>query len=118
MEKPLEEMGEEELRAHIQSAEKALEKLQAKRRRENLAEAKRLAAEVGFEVDFRPAGERKAETKREKTPPRYRNPRNPQETWTGRGRPPKWVETLKAEGISLEAMEVSPAAAGSREPAT
>ncbi|RME57731.1 H-NS histone family protein [Candidatus Parcubacteria bacterium] len=25
-------------------------------------------------------------------PPKYRNPDNPSETWTGRGRQPKWVQ--------------------------
>lgn len=105
MEKNLEEMSEEELRELIQSAEKALEKLLAKRRRENLAEAKRLAALVGYEVDFRPASE---EVHREKhsqrVPPKYRNPHNPDQTWSGRGRRPKWLQQLEAEGVSLEAL--------------
>jgi len=36
-----------------------------------------------------------------KVPPKYRNPNNPAQTWTGRGRSPQWVADLRAAG-SLE----------------
>lgn len=35
-----------------------------------------------------------------KVAPKYRNPANPQETWTGRGRQPKWMAQLVAMGRS------------------
>ena len=34
--------------------------------------------------------------------PKYRNPENADEVWTGRGRKPKWVEVALAGGASLE----------------
>ena len=37
-----------------------------------------------------------------KVPPKYRNPDNPQETWTGRGRQPRWLAALTAEGRQVE----------------
>lgn len=37
-------------------------------------------------------------------PPKYRNPGNPSETWTGRGKKPAWVEEAIAAGQSLESM--------------
>ena len=37
-------------------------------------------------------------------PPRYRNPTNPAETWTGRGKSPRWVQDKIARGITLEDM--------------
>jgi DNA-binding protein H-NS len=30
--------------------------------------------------------------------PKYRNPANPEQTWTGRGVSPSWVQALKASG--------------------
>jgi DNA-binding protein H-NS len=33
-----------------------------------------------------------------KVPPKYRDPANPQVTWTGRGRMPKWVQSLHDKG--------------------
>ena len=52
----LEGMTESELRELIRSAEEALDRLIAKRARSTLKEAKRMAAEVGFEVTFTKLG--------------------------------------------------------------
>jgi len=35
-------------------------------------------------------------------PVRYRNPANPADTWSGRGRAPKWLADLEARGRSRE----------------
>lgn len=52
---------------------------------------------------------RKAATKRtarkttgRKVPPKYRNPANPKETWTGRGKQPRWLAAYTAKGKKLE----------------
>lgn len=47
---------------------------------------------------------RKAAGKRSsgKVPPKYRNPANEKETWTGRGRPPRWLAAELAAGRALE----------------
>ena len=37
-----------------------------------------------------------------KVPPKYRNPANEKETWTGRGRPPRWLAGELATGRKLE----------------
>lgn len=34
--------------------------------------------------------------------PRYRNPDNPSQTWSGRGRRPRWVREAEAKGLTLE----------------
>lgn len=34
-----------------------------------------------------------------KVPPKYRNPANKSQTWTGRGRAPTWVAELKKKGL-------------------
>lgn len=33
-----------------------------------------------------------------KVPPKYRNPANPKEVWTGRGKQPRWMAALVAKG--------------------
>jgi DNA-binding protein H-NS len=43
-----------------------------------------------------------------KVAPKYRNPANPEQTWTGRGVSPTWVQELKAAG-TLDAALISPA---------
>lgn len=41
---------------------------------------------------------------RAKVAPKYRNPANPEQTWTGRGKSPQWVAALRAEGKLEEAL--------------
>ncbi len=38
--------------------------------------------------------------------PRYRNPDNSEQTWSGRGRRPRWVHEAEAAGRSLPDMEI------------
>ncbi len=39
---------------------------------------------------------------RRTAPPKYRNPADPEQTWSGRGRRPNWVEEMLAAGGSLD----------------
>lgn len=39
-----------------------------------------------------------------KVAPKYRNPANPDQTWTGRGVSPTWVQALKASGTLESAL--------------
>ena len=43
-------------------------------------------------------GAKKSALKGAKVAPKYRNPSNHEQTWTGRGVSPTWVQALKAEG--------------------
>ena len=38
--------------------------------------------------------------------PRYRNPENPEQTWSGRGRRPRWVHEAEAAGRSLDDLRI------------
>lgn len=44
-----------------------------------------------------------------KVAPKYRNPANPEQTWTGRGVSPTWVQELKTAG-TLESALITPVA--------
>ena len=39
-------------------------------------------------------------------PPRYRNPLDASQTWSGRGRQPRWVSEALAEGKTLDELKV------------
>ena len=41
-----------------------------------------------------------------KVEPKFRNPNNPSETWSGRGKTPHWVADLIAAGRSLEELRI------------
>lgn len=38
---------------------------------------------------------------------KYRNPKNPDETWTGRGRKPNWLSTALTKGAKLESFAIT-----------
>lgn len=41
-----------------------------------------------------------------KVEPKYRNPRNPLETWSGRGKTPRWAVKLLANGADLDEFRI------------
>lgn len=38
---------------------------------------------------------------------RYRDPQNPFNTWSGKGRPPQWFKERLESGVAPEAMEIN-----------
>lgn len=40
-------------------------------------------------------------------PPKYQNPQNPKQTWSGKGRKPSWVVSHLENGGQIEALEIS-----------
>lgn len=104
-------MSETELRELLRNAEESLERLVAKRARATLKEAKRMAAEVGYAITFvktgkTDGGKAKPQSLRAKVLPKYRNPDNADETWSGRGRQPKWVQAALAGGETLAGLAI------------
>lgn len=45
---------------------------------------------------------------RRSSPPKYRNPENPLQTWRGTGCPPRWLQDKLNEGAELENFLVKP----------
>lgn len=113
----IDSLTEAELRDLLRSAEKLLSERVAQRAKATLKEARRMAAEVGFEATFTKVGKPAAATPGKAFAPRgparqkYRNPENPSETWAGRGRPPKWVQAALESGQSLEELAIAPGSA-------
>lgn len=46
----------------------------------------------------KPSGRKPARSAGSKVAPKYRNPANPNETWSGRGRQPRWLAALVEKG--------------------
>jgi DNA-binding protein H-NS len=42
-----------------------------------------------------------------KVPQKFRNPAYPAQTWSGRGKQPRWVKSLIASGATLEDLRIS-----------
>lgn len=65
-----------------------------------IAEYSLSAIELGLSGRGRAAGGRKVA-------PKYANPQNPAQTWSGRGPHPKWVKAHQAKGGSLESLLIA-----------
>jgi DNA-binding protein H-NS len=60
--------------------------------------AKALGAGKSAKATKAPRAAKKGALAGKKVAPKYRNPANPEQTWTGRGVSPSWVQSLKAAG--------------------
>lgn len=88
-----------ELQGDIQS--EIQRKKQAKKR-DVINQVKALLAENGMSLDDLTGRGTSTASKRAPVPPKYRNPKNADQTWTGRGRKPRWVQEHLDSGAKLE----------------
>ena len=97
----LNKMSISELNELISDARAALAKKQ-----EVAAQVRKFAQDNGLDISDLMAADKvkkiKAKKTRGKVAPKYRNPANSTETWTGRGRQPLWVADALMGGKSLE----------------
>ncbi len=98
-------LSEIELQSVIQNAEKALKEKQAAKRKEVIAKIKELAASIGVNVVLQEEDKRSAR-KGVKVAPKYCNPDDPSQTWTGRGVAPKWMQALMKAGHDKAEFEI------------
>src|SRR3954467_6140397 len=102
-----EHMGDQELREVMARVKEALQE----RFTGGVQEFRELAREAGYTVTLHKIGKEEGrqskrvasqEDRRRGVSPKYHNPDNPEETWAGRGRKPKWVEERLESGSSLD----------------
>ena len=97
----LKKMSISELNELISDARLVLAK-----KREVAAKLRKLADDNGLDISDLMATDKvkktKAKKSRGKVAPKYKNPANSAETWTGRGRQPVWVAEALVGGKSLE----------------
>lgn len=90
--------------SELKQAEKELTRAIATYETRRLADARQevegLVKRLGFSFDeiagFSPV------RKKTVSEPKYRNPLDPEQTWTGRGRKPSWLSEALAAGRSLD----------------
>ena len=71
---------------------------------------KALSSGKPAKVGKAPKAAKKGALAGKKVAPKYRNPANSEQTWTGRGVSPTWVQALKAAGTLDSALIAQPAA--------
>jgi len=97
----LDELSLQELKTLQDDVAVAIHNFEKRKKAETLAAVERVAKENGFSLKEL-LGEDKSASKKSKVAPKYANPANPEQTWSGRGRRPAWVNEFEAAGHSLD----------------
>jgi DNA-binding protein H-NS len=90
----LTELSLAELHDLIANTQQALTSKQKQARKQVIAEIHALAESVGITVVIQEEGQ----ATRSKVAPKYRNPDQPTQTWSGRGVKPRWLAALVNAG--------------------
>ena len=88
----------QELQARIEAA---LQEKRPEEKKKVRQKAAALAAEAGFSLK-EVIAKKPTDRRRGKVAIKYRNPKDPGQTWTGRGRKPKWLVAELEAGKSLD----------------
>ncbi len=100
----LNELSLKDLKKLQKDVEKAIDTFEDRERKAALAEVDALARQRGYTIEqlvgIAPPKARKP------IAPKYANPENPAQTWTGRGRRPKWIVDALERGKQLDDLEI------------
>jgi DNA-binding protein H-NS len=100
-------LSENDLVGVIAKAEKELQARKQKKRKGVINEIKILAASIGSEVEItQGSGNKKSRLKGQKVPPKYQNPADPSQQWSGRGMKPKWLTEQLGKGAKIEQFKI------------
>ncbi len=106
----LEQLNEAQLSDLLSVARSVLKHKEEEKKREAMEAIRRLAAEHGLAVEVKAEGSAgRQRRKRPARPPKYRNPANPSQTWSGIGARPKWFREALQSGMAPEDMLIEAA---------
>lgn len=100
----LSKMSLDDLRSLRKDVEKEISGFKDRQRVAAMKEIQAVAKKHGLPLDEIVGG--KTKKSRAKSPAKYRNPENPSETWSGRGRQPDWYKKAIAKGKSPEQLAI------------
>jgi DNA-binding protein H-NS len=102
----LDSMSRAELVKLRTDVDKAIASLADRERKKAIEAAERAAAEHGFSLAELTGAPMPMKRSKSKSPAKYRNPADPTQTWSGRGRKPHWILAAAAEGRDLSDFEI------------
>ncbi|PTV95260.1 DNA-binding protein H-NS [Rhodobacter aestuarii] len=96
----IEDLSLSELKALRAKVDRAIVTYEDRKKKEALSELEDVARKMGYSLAE--LTEMTVKKPRKAVAPKYRNPENAEETWTGRGRKPKWVEAALSAGKTID----------------
>jgi len=107
----LKSMNRKELEKLRSDVDRELARTIERDKKAAIAAAKKAAKEHGFDLsdisdDPKPKKPRKKAAKKPPAAPKYANPADKSQKWTGKGRQPKWFKDALAEGKNPEELTI------------
>ncbi|MEC7119835.1 MAG: H-NS histone family protein [Pseudomonadota bacterium] len=106
MKPDLSKMSVEDLQKLAEEASNMIGTRRQQDLKDGYAQAEKIASDLGVTLDeLIEAGRSKSTRKtgsRKPVEPRYRNPADTAQTWTGRGKQPRWLAAAIAAGAKIE----------------
>ncbi|SEW28414.1 DNA-binding protein H-NS [Cognatiyoonia koreensis] len=104
-------MSRKELTKLRDNIDKALESLKKKELKAAREAAEKAAAAHGFSLAEltgagKKYGRKKSSGPKTKAPAKFKNPNDPSQTWTGKGRQPQWFKDAMASGATPDSLAV------------
>ncbi|MDG4649883.1 H-NS histone family protein [Roseibacterium sp. SDUM158017] len=97
----LERLSLQELHDLRKQVDAQIKNFEKRKKKDALVAAQKAAQEHGFSLEDILSNKGGS-----KGLPKYANPANPDQTWTGRGRQPTWVKDALAKGKSLDDLAI------------
>lgn len=101
----LSDLDLDELKKLHKETASAIQNYEVRRRQEALAAAEAAAKSAGYSLKDLVGTTGKSS--KSINPPKYRNPDDQSQTWSGRGRQPQWIKDALAENKSLDDFLIS-----------
>lgn len=102
----IENMSRKELEKLQIEIEKTLVQLAKTEKKEAKLAAEKAAAKFGFTLAELTGTSGKARASKAPVAPKYANPKDESQTWSGRGRQPQWFKDALESGKTPEKMEI------------
>jgi len=112
----LDSLSPAELQALIKSAEAQMQSARKSHVQEVRTKIEALLKSAGLTIDevYPRRGGQRSKGPKAAVAPKYRNPENPAQTWSGRGKRPLWFsEALRKKGVTADSMLIGRAPAKS-----
>jgi DNA-binding protein H-NS len=103
----LSKLNLEQLQALVPAAQERIAELEEKQRKQAFDKVRAAAEAVGMSPAELLKHFGAAKPAKKPVKPKYRNPGNAEETWTGRGRKPEWVAAWLKSGKELAELEIA-----------
>lgn len=104
----LDQMDLKELKKLRSNVDKAIETFEQRKLDDARVVLEEEARKLGVSLDAIAGSSKSKKAKRSPmSPAKYRNPNDSAQTWTGKGRKPKWFTDALGAGVNPEDMEIS-----------